>query len=45
MLELAHQSARVVQLRATLRASPDMRLERRGAEAHLAVEQQVDLIW
>jgi hypothetical protein len=44
-LQLRGHRARLFQLRPTLGAAPDVRLERRHAEPYLPVEEQVDLVW
>jgi hypothetical protein len=42
MLESAHGGARILELRAARGALPDVRLQRRRAEAYVAVEEQID---
>ena len=45
MLELPHDRAGAIQRLAAFRAAADVRLERRGLESDLAVEELVDLVW
>jgi hypothetical protein len=42
MLERAHGGARILELPAARGALPNVRLQRRGAEPYLAVEEQID---
>jgi hypothetical protein len=44
-VQLGGNGACLLELGPTLRAGADVRLERRHAEAHLPVEEQVDLVW